>query len=165
MAIEYKLKKQLMNIGKNKGKTMYYAKKTRSKRLSFDDLCRRMSHGTIMEEADIHAVLIKLYEEIVEYTSEGYIVDCGKLGTFYASFGSEGVEKEEDFRPLKHMRPPKLRYRAKRGYDYLKSTTYIRIQEKDCADTCSAPQNGSSSNPDSNGGNDDQGGATSTDDL
>lgn len=163
MPIEYKLVQQLVRLGKDKGKKLYYAKKPHARRVSFDDLCRRMSRGTIMEEADIHAVLIKLYDEIVEYTSEGYTVDCGKLGYFYPSFGSEGVEKEEDFRPLKHLRPAKLRYRAKKGYDFLKSTTYVRIHDEKCNTTCSAPQSGTEKAPSKEKSSDN--GATSTDDL
>lgn len=156
MAIEYKLRPQKIKLGEDAGKTMYYAKRVRAKKLSFDALCQRMSKGTLMEECDIHAVLIKLYDEIVEYTSEGYIVDCGKLGYFYPSFGSEGVENEEDFRPLKHMRLPKLRYRAKKGYDYLKKAPYIRIHEERNDLSCSTAPNGASSTSSNNGNQDDR---------
>nr|WP_235314716.1 HU family DNA-binding protein [Porphyromonas gulae] len=96
--LKYKIATRKLNIGSQKGKTVYIAQPVNLGRISFEDFVKVVADGSTVDAADVKAVLSRLHVVIERLTARSFSVECGELGTFRPSFGSKSVEKPEDFK-------------------------------------------------------------------
>ncbi|MGV4460457.1 HU family DNA-binding protein [Ornithobacterium rhinotracheale] len=120
MAIHYSIRKQKMQLGKEKGKTRYYAQFSLNGTMSFRALCKEIANGSTISEGEAMVVLLRLAEVVKHEMENGHTVDCGDLGLFRPSFSSNGVESEEAFNVRRDMRPPRICFRPKKAMKRLK---------------------------------------------
>lgn len=127
MALKFRLIERTMKIGKNAGKKLVYAQQVTGGKLSFEKLCDIIADGSTVSSADVKAVFDRLQRVFERYLADGYIIDCGELGSFRPSFGSKGVEQVTDFKQLKHLRKARVRYLPPRRFEALRVATYTRV--------------------------------------
>ncbi|WP_025002269.1 HU family DNA-binding protein [Prevotella dentasini] len=126
--MNYSLSKRKMTLGPAKGEFRFVASPVYQKqRISFDQLCERMAEDSTVGEADIAAVFYKFRKVLNKLCSQGYIVDCGPLGTFRPSFASKAVEKEEDFKPSENIFKTQIRFTPTADFRQLKNVEFFRV--------------------------------------
>ena len=103
--LQYHLSSRTTKVGKNKGKTVYYAQYRTRGLIPFDVFCR--------EVADVKAVLSRLHTVITRNIERGFSVEVGELGNFRPTFGSAEVLDPKDFDITKHVRSPKITFRPR----------------------------------------------------
>ena len=106
----------------------YYAILERGDDVSFDELIKFIGEMSGINEPYIVAVMRTLEKVIIEQLSHGRYVHLGRLGTFYLSLSSRGVEHEEDLssRDIRSMRirfrPGKVLTDATKGFTLHKAS-------------------------------------------
>ena len=90
--IQFFLKEQKLNIGKQAGKTVIVARPTGRQRVDFRNFCARIAKSTTFNAQEVAAVLNLASETARE------IVANGDMGTLIPSFKSKAVESIEQFR-------------------------------------------------------------------
>lgn len=143
MALKFRLIERNVTIGKHAGRKLFFAQQVAQNKLTFAKLCDVISEGSTVSSADVKAVIDRLAHAFRHYLSEGFIVDCGELGSFRPSFGSQGVERIEDFKVHKHLRKARVRYMPPRNFSALRLASYQRIDE-----LANKPETGAPSTPD-----------------
>ena len=93
-----------------KAPKQYYAFLERGDNVSFDELISYIGKLSGINEPYIEAVLRTLEKVIIEQLSHGRYVHLGRMGTFYLSLNSVGVEKAEDLNS-KDIKSLKIRYK------------------------------------------------------
>ena len=88
----------------------YYAILERGDDVSFEELIKFIGEMSGINEPYIVAIMRTLEKVIIEQLSHGRYVHLGRLGTFYLSLSSNGVEKEEDL-SSKDIRSMRIRFR------------------------------------------------------
>ena len=88
----------------------YYAILERGDDVTFDELIKFIGEMSGINEPYIVAVMRTLEKVIIEQLSHGRYVHLGRLGTFYLSLHSKGVESEEDL-GSKDIRSMRIRFR------------------------------------------------------
>ena len=105
----------------------YYAFLDRGDEVTFDELIAFIGKLSGINEPYIVAVLRTLEKVIIEQLSHGRYVHVGRIGTFYMSLNSGGVEKAEDLssRDIKAMKirfkPGKVLTHATKGFNLQKA--------------------------------------------
>ena len=79
------------------GVKKFYATIKYDGEVTIDDLVKEIEKFSSLSEPDIRGVIIALENVIQDKLSNSKIVRLEKLGNFYPSFSSEGVEKAENF--------------------------------------------------------------------
>ncbi|PZU86774.1 MAG: DNA-binding protein [Chryseobacterium sp.] len=92
------------------GTKKWYANIANDGELLVDDLVKQIEKFSALSEADIRGVIIALENVIQEELVNGKIIRLDKLGSFYPSLSSEGVDKEEDF-TVANIRGARVNYR------------------------------------------------------
>lgn len=111
--LQYHLSSRTTKIGKNKGKTVYYAQYRTRGLIPFDVFCREVADGSTVDVADVKAVLSRLHTVITRNIERGFSVEVGELGNFRPTFGSAEVLDPKDFDITKHVRSPKITFRPR----------------------------------------------------
>ena len=105
----------------------YYASLEKGDDLTFDELIGFIGKMSGINEPYIVAVLRTLEKVIIEQLSHGRYVHIGRLGTFYLSLKSGGVETAEELsaHDIKSMRirfrPGKVLAHATKGFSIHKA--------------------------------------------
>ena len=105
----------------------YYAMLERGDDLTFDELIDFIGKLSGINEPYIVAVLRTLEKVIIEQLSHGRYVHLGRIGTFYLSLKSSGVETAEELSAydMKSMRirfkPGKVLKHATKGFSIHKA--------------------------------------------
>lgn len=94
--IEFEAKSRKMNLGKNKGKTLYYAAQKNRQYITRDMVVERIVRETSLSAGDVQNAIISLTAVLRDAMLMGASVDLADLGTFRVSVASKFVEKEED---------------------------------------------------------------------
>lgn len=94
--IEFEVKPRKMNVGKNKGKTMYYAAQKNRQYITREMVVERIVRETSLSAGDVQNAIISLTAVLRDAMLMGASVDLADLGTFRVSVASKFVEKEED---------------------------------------------------------------------
>ena len=94
--IEFEAKSRKMNLGKNKGKTLYYAAQKNRQYITRDMVVERIVRETSLSAGDVQNAIISLTAVLRDAMLMGASVDLADLGTFRVSVSSKFVEKEED---------------------------------------------------------------------
>lgn len=89
---------------------LYYAQAKSAGESSLDYLCTMISARSSISSADTKAVLDSLVFMIMHELKEGRIVRLGDLGSFRATFGSEGVADVSEFNASTMIRTPKYSF-------------------------------------------------------
>lgn len=106
----------------------YYAFLERGDNVSFDELISFIGKMSGINEPYIVAVLRTLEKVIIEQLSHGRYVHIGRIGTFYLSLKSNGVETAEGLssRDITSMRirfrPGKVLKHATKGFSIHKAS-------------------------------------------
>lgn len=126
--LRYKIKTLEAKLGKNKGKKVQQAYPVISGNVSFDKLCEALSKDSTVGKADVKAVLSQMSEKIAEFLDLGMSVDCGDLGLFRPSFGSEQVPEGEKF-TNDHLKKPKIVFTPRKEFkDCLANAQFRQIE-------------------------------------
>lgn len=124
MAIKYKLIERGQPGVAGGGTKKWYANVYNNGEMTIDDLVKKIEKFSALSEADIRGVIIALENVIQEELVNGKIIRLDKLGSFYPSLSSEGVEKEEDF-TVANIRSAKVNYKpGKRISNALSTATF-----------------------------------------
>lgn len=126
MSIKFRLNKRVVQLGKHKGKEMTFAQSVTSKKISFHRFCEEVSDGSTVGTADVKAVIDRMVYVLRRHMEDGESVEVGDLGTFSPTFGSDPVEEGERFDANKHIRDPKISFRAKPAF---KSLSHVRFEQ------------------------------------
>ncbi len=119
--------KRKANFGKHKGKNVQVAQSVISGNVSFDKLCEALSKDSTVGKADVKAVLSQMSEKIAEFLDLGMSVDCGDLGLFRPSFGSEQVPEGEKF-TVEHIKKPRVVFTPRKEFkNCLRNAQFQRI--------------------------------------
>lgn len=130
--MDYSLNKRKMSVGPLKGKEVFVASPVCQKqRISFDQLCERMAEDSTVGQADVAAVFYKFRKVLNQFCSQGYIVDCGPLGTFRPTFSSRAVEKEEDFKPSECISKTQMLFTPTSDFRQLKNVEFFRVAKQE----------------------------------
>lgn len=131
MSIKFRVVTRPVPAGKNKGQTMQFAQALTSKRITFKRLCEEIADGSTVDTADVKAVLDRLVRVMRRHLEDGESVECGDLGTFSTTFGSEGIPLEEEFRSSIHIRKPRIAFRSKPEFKELTNVRFERISAEE----------------------------------
>lgn len=161
----YSLTKRAMSVGKAQGQVRYIANLVCQKqRISFEELCRQMSDGSTVSEADVAAVFYKLRSVLGKLCSLGYIVDAGPLGSFRPSLRVRAAESEEAFAPSMHIARAQIRFTPRAEFRELRSVEYHRVapqlKKESSSPESSAPSGSSSAGDSSSSDNGSSGGSS-----
>jgi DNA-binding protein, histone-like, putative len=110
MAIKYNLIQKAQPGVAGGGRKKWYANIAIDGELIIDDLVKQIEKFSALSEADIRGVIIALENVIQDQLANGKIIRLDKLGSFYPSLTSEGVDKEGEFTTA-NIRGVKVNYR------------------------------------------------------
>lgn len=132
--IQYTLSEQKATVGPLKGKSVYIARPTGRKRISFRNVTEEVARHTTFAPEEVQAV-INLFTKVAKtHVENGNIVEIGDLGTLTPSFKSQQVEKtergEEAFNPNVHIVKPVVKLSPSRKYFELRGVSYERTYAK-----------------------------------
>ena len=82
----------------------WYGKATSTGEVHTEELARNISHDTSLTEADVHASIIALVEEMKRQLQDGRTVVLDGFGRFHLTIKSDMVEKPEEFNLSKHVK-------------------------------------------------------------
>lgn len=114
--LQYHLTSRLAKLGKNQGKTVYYAQAVSRGTLTFETFCREVADGSTVDAADVKAVLSRLHTVITRNIARGFSVEVGELGNFRPTFGSSEVLDPKEFDANLHVRRPKITFSPRRAF-------------------------------------------------
>lgn len=129
--LQFVLKEQKLNIGKQAGKTVIVARPTGRHRIDFRNFCARIAKSTTFNPQEVAAVLNLATETARDIVANGDIVDFGDLGTLTPSFKSKAVEKGQPFHAQVHIEKPVVKLMPSRKYFTLTDVTYEQVSGKD----------------------------------
>ena len=129
--IQFFLKEQKLNIGKQAGKTVIVARPTGRQRVDFRNFCARIAKSTTFNAQEVAAVLNLASETAREIVANGDIVEFGDMGTLTPSFKSKAVETTEQFRAQQHIEKPVVKLLASAKYFTLNDVTYEQVAPKE----------------------------------
>lgn len=81
------------------GPKKFYAHVKSRRETTTRELATQISKRTGLSVSEVIATIEAFIDIIPELTADSEIVRLGDFGSFYVSIGSDGVEKEEDFKP------------------------------------------------------------------
>ena len=125
--IQFILKEQKLNIGKQAGKTVIIACPTGRQRVDFRNFCERIAKSTTFNAQEVAAVLNLASETARDIVANGDIVEFGDLGTLTPSFKSKAVLKGEQFRAQQHIEKPVVKLLASRKYFTLNDVIFEQV--------------------------------------
>lgn len=64
---------------------------------TIQEISADISGSSSLSRGDIQNVILSTVDQVPKYLLDGQSVDLGELGSLRISFGSEGVDKKEDF--------------------------------------------------------------------
>ena len=131
MAIKFRIFKRTVLLGKDKGKTKIFAQSVTTKKITFKRFCEEVADGSTVDSADVKAVFDRMVKVHKRHMAYGEAVDCGELGTFTPTFGSTGIDEKETFVASKHIKDPKVSFRAKPDFKDLSGVSFERISEEE----------------------------------
>lgn len=131
MGLKFRMAKYRMQLGKHKGKEMYVAKSILSGRVSYQQFCEEVAEASTVQTADVKAVFDRAVRVIRRNAMLGRSVEVEDLGTFTPTFGSEPVDKAEDFNTRAHIRNVRLTFRAKPSFRSLGSVSVERLTNEE----------------------------------
>ena len=129
--IQFILKEQKLNIGKQAGKTVIIACPTGRQRVDFRNFCERIAKSTTFNAQEVAAVLNLASETARDIVANGDIVEFGDMGTLTPSFKSKAVETVEQFRAQQHIEKPVIKFLASAKYFTLNDVTYEQVAPKE----------------------------------
>jgi len=129
--IQFFLREQKLNIGKQAGKTVIVARPTGRHRVDFRNFCERIAKSTTFNAQEVAAVLNLASETARDIVANGDIVEFGDLGTMSPSFVGKVVTKVEDFNVLTHITRPKVCFRPSRDFFDLRTYPGVSFQRID----------------------------------
>lgn len=91
----YNVKKEVMRIGKHKGKTMYYAAPVAQDKITTRQVEDRIVNATALSRADVRAAITALAEIVREEMFSGRAVDLADLGSFKVVSNGKRMETEK----------------------------------------------------------------------
>ncbi len=107
MAIFYHLVKRPVPFGEEAGQEKYFAQVRIGEVVTLEKLCDQVAELSSATNGDVRLIINRMVSGLCDYLEGGYIFQMGQFGNFRLSAGSEGVEKEEDFK-LHMMKNPKI---------------------------------------------------------
>ncbi len=126
--LKYKVTEREANFGKNKGQKVQVAQMVLGGKVTFDKLCEALSKDSTVGKADVKAVLSQMADKISEFLDLGMSVDCGDLGLFRPSLGSEQVLVGEKFTTA-HLKKPKIVFTPRKEFkDCLKNAQFQKVE-------------------------------------
>ncbi|QUB61783.1 histidinol phosphate phosphatase [Prevotella melaninogenica] len=128
--IQFFLREQKLNIGKQAGKTVIVARPTGRQRVDFRNFCARIAKSTTFNAQEVAAVLNLASETAHDIVANGDIVEFGDMGTLTPSFKSKAVERVEQFRAQQHIEKPVVKLLASAKYFTLNDVTYEQVEPK-----------------------------------
>ena len=129
--IQFFLREQKLNIGKQAGKTVIVARPTGRHRVDFRNFCERIAKSTTFNAQEVAAVLNLASETARDIVANGDIVEFGDMGTLTPSFKSKAVESVEQFRAQQHIEKPVIKFLASAKYFTLNDVTYEQVAPKE----------------------------------
>lgn len=109
---KYKLRKKQNNINKKKS-DLWYAEPSPGKVMTTKQLCSKLTERTTLTAPELQMALGILEQHLPLLLAQGLTVQLGGLGSLRLEYGSEGVERPEDFH-FRLIRRPRVVFRPSR---------------------------------------------------
>lgn len=105
----YRLSKKKNRINARKD-GLWFAQAAPAPKMGQRELFRRVTTDTTLSEHELALAIELLADRLPALLADGILVRLGRLGTLHVEYGSEGVERPEDFHP-RLMRRPRVVFR------------------------------------------------------
>ena len=112
MALKFKIAKRKLNLGKRKGKTVYFAIQDEHPRTTWPQVERRIIQSTGISRADLRAAVIALHDIVEDELQAGRAVDLADLGSIKALAQGKMMDKFEEVNATT-IRPAHVRFYPK----------------------------------------------------
>lgn len=112
--IEFQVKSKKATLGKNKGKTIFFAQRRTRARKSLADIERSIAFATTLTRADVQACIVALTDVIQGYLKDGFSVDLGDLGMLTLAISTRQMLQEEEV-SIQTLRTPRIRFYPKQA--------------------------------------------------
>ncbi|RRC95192.1 HU family DNA-binding protein, partial [Prevotella sp. OH937_COT-195] len=105
----YKVKSEMMRIGKNKGKTMFYAAPVAQDKITAKQVEDRIINLTALSRADVRSAITALAEIVREELFAGRAIDLADLGSFKVISTGKRVESRQDV-TAETLKTPRIQF-------------------------------------------------------
>lgn len=94
--LSFRIKSEVMKIGKNKGKTMFFASQVQQPKLTAQQVEDRIVNLTALSRADIRSAITALAEVVRDEMLAGRSIDLADLGTFKVVSNGKRMTTEKE---------------------------------------------------------------------
>lgn len=154
--LRFKVKSQKAVMGKNKGKTVYYAHQEMGGRMTLSAVEDAIIKRTSLAKGDVRNAIASLAEVVNEALLRGQIVDLGDLGSFKVTASGKHMSTEQEVDASTIKRPRIQHYPKAEMKQHAQRVALEVIREKE-------DKGGSSVPPSGGGGSQGSGGSSSSD--
>ena len=112
MALKFKIAKRKLNLGKRKGKTVYFAIQDEHPRTTWPQVERRIIQSTGISRADLRAAVIALHDIVEDELQAGRAADLADLGSIKALAQGKMMDKFDEVNATT-IRPAHVRFYPK----------------------------------------------------
>ena len=135
----YTIKKEVMRIGKDKGKTMYYAAHISQDKITTKQVEDRIINATALSRADVRSAITALAEIVREEMFAGRAIDLADLGSFKVVSTGKRVTSEKEV-TADTLKTPKIQFFPKMEMrEQAKSVQRMVMREGEATPTPPAP--------------------------
>ena len=111
--IEFNILSRVLNIGKRKGQTVYYAQPKMQQRMPLEEVKRRIVRETSLSEGDVNNAMVSLRNVVCDGLRLGMSVDLGDLGTIRVVISSKMMDSAEEVTAENALNSPKIVFTPK----------------------------------------------------
>ena len=98
-------------LGALKGQKVKVAQPIARGKITTRQFCEDIAARTSLQPKMVEGVIGVLHDVIKAFCEKGFIVECGELGNFRATFSSKQILASEDFSAAQHLRPARLTFK------------------------------------------------------
>lgn len=127
--IEFQVRSKKMTIGKNKGKTVYYAYPKAKQNLTNKMVIDRIVRETSLSAGDVSNAIISLSAVVRDALESGQSVDLADLGSFRIMVPSKMMDSEKEV-TAESLKTPKIIFTPKAAMRAAANSVELRVIRK-----------------------------------
>ena len=127
--IEFQVRSKKMTIGKNKGKTVYYAYPKAKQNLTNKMVIDRIVRETSLSAGDVSNAIISLSAVVRDALESGQSVDLADLGSFRIMVPSKMMDSEKEV-AAESLKTPKIIFTPKAAMRAAANSVELRVIRK-----------------------------------
>ena len=127
--IEFQVRSKKMTIGKNKGKTVYYAYPKAKQNVTNKMVIDRIVRETSLSAGDVSNAIISLSAVVRDALESGQSVDLADLGSFRIMVPSKMMDSEKEV-TAESLKTPKIIFTPKAAMRAAANSVELRVIRK-----------------------------------